>query len=428
MYEISDDAIQFRRKKYMSKSEGILTLALLAVLAICGLFACSKSVNTGNPTLSTNPTVWIAPKGGGETWVSVSNSGNDASFNYSVTISQTGNWLWAGVAGGSTPDSFIVGSHGNMDGAPRTGRVIIEATGISGSPDTIVVTQAVSPWTARQPMLTARAALAAATVNGKLYAIGGWGGENALEEYDPATNVWTSRQSLPTPRHLLTAAVVNGKLYAIGGSPTYSNDPLTTVEEYDPATNAWTTRQPLPTARTALAAAVVNGRIYAIGGWDGTGSLQSVEEYDPTANIWRTRQVMPTGRIGFAAAVMNGKIYVIGGENGSGTLSSAVEEYDPATNVWTTRRAMPTARHALAAAVVNGKIYAMGGWTGSHSNSTVEEYDPATNVWTTRQSMPTPRGHLAAVAVNDKAYAIGGAGNNSQNLDTVEKYDPVLDQ
>jgi len=65
--------------------------------------------------------------------------------------------------------------------------------------------------------------------------------------------------SMPTPRYGLAAAAVNGKIYAIGGSS--SGGPRSTVEVYDPGSNSWSTAASMPTARAGLAAAAVNGKI-----------------------------------------------------------------------------------------------------------------------------------------------------------------------
>src|SRR6267154_1280227 len=98
-----------------------------------------------------------------------------------------------------------------------------------------------------------------------------------------AGNVWFAMAPMPTGRYGLATATVDGKIYAIGG--TRGGGALATVEVYDPAATSWsTTAAPMTTARYGLAAATVNGKIYAIGG-TGTGVfyLATVEVYDPVA-------------------------------------------------------------------------------------------------------------------------------------------------
>jgi N-acetylneuraminic acid mutarotase len=191
-------------------------------------------------------------------------------------------------------------------------------------------------WTTKADLPTARRALAAAVVNGKIYAIGGYledglgtGYLATVEEYDPLVDAWSTKLDMPTARRHLAAAAVNGKIYAIGGFNLDTYD-LATVEEYDPLGDAWTTKPDMPTGRYKLAAASVDGKIYAIGG---ANDLATVEKYDPlvTAYAWTTKLAMWTGRQALAAAAVNGKIYTIGGvcAGGPGDGCNANEQYKP---------------------------------------------------------------------------------------------------
>ena len=287
-------------------------------------------------------------------------------------------------------------------------------------------------WTRKADMPTAREGHSTSVVNGKIYVIGGAGGEGALstvEEYDPATDTWTRKADIPNPRPWLSTSVVNGKIYAIGGEfPPYDASKLaSTVEEYDPVTDTWTRKADMPTARLGLSTSAVDGKIYAIGGGLGQPgpSVSTVEEYDPVTNTWTKRADMPTRREGVSTSVVNGKIYAIGGVDGDW---DAVEEYDPATDTWMRKTPMPTQRLYLSTSVVNDKIYAIGGWDNV-TLSTVEEYDPVADKWIKRADMPTARWVLGTSVVNGYIYAIGGAEQYCQvplcpgTLSTVEEYD-----
>jgi len=76
------------------------------------------------------------------------------------------------------------------------------------------------------------------TLDGSVYAIGGWSKWDriplrSVEAYDPESDMWTEKSSMAKPRYGLTTSVVNGKIYAIGGRANY--DALSVVEEYDPS-------------------------------------------------------------------------------------------------------------------------------------------------------------------------------------------------
>jgi len=130
-------------------------------------------------------------------------------------------------------------------------------------------------------------------VDGKLYALGGyrdptddrgWTNLDTVEVYDPATDTWAAMAPMLTARMGLAAAVVDGKLFALGGIP----HDFEYEQAYDPATNTWAAVAPMPTHMGfGLAAAVVDGKLYALGG-DGLGNdyyLDTVVVYDPPSSL-----------------------------------------------------------------------------------------------------------------------------------------------
>jgi N-acetylneuraminic acid mutarotase len=79
-------------------------------------------------------------------------------------------------------------------------------------------------WTARAPMPTARSGIAIAVVGGKAHVLGGegwiedFGGVfRTHEAYDAAQNKWLRLTRMPTPRHGFAAATLDGKIYAVSG-------------------------------------------------------------------------------------------------------------------------------------------------------------------------------------------------------------------
>ncbi|HEX5417473.1 MAG TPA: kelch repeat-containing protein, partial [Chloroflexota bacterium] len=241
---------------------------------------------------------------------------------------------------------------------------------------------------------------------------------------------WEALAKLPTARYAMGVATLNGKVYAIGGSD--GSDPMNTVEAYDPTTNAWAVKAPMPTPRLDLGVAVAGGKIYAIGGFDGNQRLASVEAYDPTTNTWSARASLPTARSALGVATgADGKIYAIGGCSGNECNRLAtVEAYDPQSNSWTARAPLPAARSGLAVVgAPNGELYAIGGCTGSLCDrvATVDAYNPATNSWAAKSSLPSPRDAFgAALGANGKIYVVGGS-NTGKSLADVLQYDPTID-
>ena len=166
----------------------------------------------------------------------------------------------------------------------------------------------------------------------------------------------------------------------------------------------------------------------------------------PATLQWTRKADMPTARTGFATSVVNGKVFVIGGniqlKRGEvGDIStSTVEMYDPETDTWEQKANMPTARSGVSVSVVDRKIYAIGGSklktiqmprgfsSESEELATVEMYDPITDTWTQKADMPTPKKTMTCV-VNGKIYAIGGwlTTHEKPHLETVEVYDPGTD-
>ena len=60
------------------------------------------------------------------------------------------------------------------------------------------------------------------------------------EVYDPETDKWSARAMLPRGLDHIGAAVANGKIYTIGGFVgSVHRDAQNAVYEYDPASNAW---------------------------------------------------------------------------------------------------------------------------------------------------------------------------------------------
>jgi len=251
-----------------------------------------------------------------------------------------------------------------------------------------------------------------------------------VTEYDPIADKWTKKTDMPTARVNLAAAALNGKIYAIGGWDGVGNPSAvcSTVEEYDPTTDTWTAKAHMPTARGALAVSILNGRIYAIGGISSDGwAVPTVEEYDPATDRWTKKADMLTERGYFSASATDGRIYATGGVNNKSMPLSTTEAYNPATDRWTMKeRASTDWKYHLSTSALNGKIYAMGGWLSSGRPAlTLEEYNPVTDGWKKKSDMipsMNVRGDVSTVAVNGTILVFGGQRAVDVRVFAVEEY------
>jgi hypothetical protein len=309
-------------------------------------------------------------------------------------------------------------------------------------------------WTQKAPMPTARGGLGVATVNGKIYAIGGIGGVidmaigtvpyssgflNTNEAYDPITNTWETKASMPTARDNFAIATYQNKIYCMGGVTGMGTIPYqgteillpaylwsTVNEVYDTAKDTWETKTPMPSAPNAqLTANVVDGKIYLLGGL----TTQPVMVYDPATDTWNNSQTEKLGDswnkalldaydfkssedVGnqFASAVYNNKIFALSYYIGFNP-DKALLVFDSLGGRWSLGSPAPSGVSLGVAAITSGfiapkRIY----FLGPDLNYA---YDPENDSWQIGVPTPTLRAYFSSVMVNDKLYVIGGYTSKS---------------
>ncbi|HKY98358.1 MAG TPA: kelch repeat-containing protein, partial [Gemmatimonadaceae bacterium] len=210
----------------------------------------------------------------------------------------------------------------------------------------------------------------AATVNGKIYLIGGQteaDGEpyvNTVYELDPSKGQWVERAKMPTARSAGVALVHEGKIYVAGGRPPRGND----FAVYDPAADHWETLPDLPSQRNHMTGAVINGRLHVVGGRLGPGlsplKTTAHEVFDLQTRTWTTAAPMLSGRSGMNGVMARGCFHIWGGEDVTG-MTPNHEYYDPKTDKWTRLRDMPIPVHGINGSTFkDGLIWVVGGGTG----------------------------------------------------------------
>ncbi len=295
----------------------------------------------------------------------------------------------------------------------------------------VLAQQQSGTWSTAAPLPAPRTEMKAATIDGKIYLVGGsW--DEALEperisnyttgfltEYDPETNSWRELARAPEGLTHQAVAALDGKIYVLGGfggSQHTLSSPGAYV--YDPATDDWETLPSPPSGRQGGGAlASVGGMIHAIGGrtmGDGEGSnvFGDHNVYDPSTNAWHEAAPLPTPRDHAAVFVFDGKIHVIGGRVGETDANVGLHDiYDPATDSWMSAPPMPTARSSLAYAEYRGLLFIAGGECKPERGTyeQVEAYDPASNSWQIFPALPAARHAFSAGVADDKLFFFGGS-------------------
>ncbi|XP_055350089.1 kelch-like protein 17 [Paramacrobiotus metropolitanus] len=192
------------------------------------------------------------------------------------------------------------------------------------------------------PMLSRRAFGGAASLNGRVYAVGGYNEEDepmaAVEFYDLEKNTWQPVAGLPLPLGHFAMVATNNRLYVFGGRSTWGGT-FTTANAalcYDPAVDAWITLADMPTARRYCSACVgPGGLIYVIGGKSEDGRyLRCVEAYEIRNDRWLKKSDMISARSAAGCGYVDGRIFALGGGGDEDGVRSDIEFYDEDTGMW----------------------------------------------------------------------------------------------
>jgi N-acetylneuraminic acid mutarotase len=294
-------------------------------------------------------------------------------------------------------------------------------------------------WGMRASVLEPLSELALAEANGKLYLMGGYPASRVtartVQVYDIATDTWSYGPELPVRNNHGMAASVNGKVYLIGGQlnaddPPNTNSYVNTVYELDPAVGAWVTKAPMPTARSSGAAVVIDGKIYVAGGRLPRGS--DFAAYDPATDTWEVLPNLPTQRNHFIGAAINGRAHYVGGRQGNGLsplMTTVHEVFDPQTKTWTTAAPMLRPRSGMNGVMARGMFHVWGGEGPAGMFHDHDYYNPQSNTWTELPDMPMAvHGIVGSAFVDGLIWATGGGtgigGSSGSTLNQV--YRPAV--
>jgi len=289
-------------------------------------------------------------------------------------------------------------------------------------------------WGFRTGLIALNSELALAELNRKLYLLGGYPASRqtvrTVQIYDVTSDRWELGPPLPQPNNHGMAASVNGKIYLIGGQTT-ADDPsfVDTVYELDPASGAWVEKARMPTARSAGVAIVHQGKIYVAGGRPPRGNDFAV--YDPTTDSWQVLPDLPSQRNHITGAAINGRIHVVGGRLGPGLSppTTVHEVFDPQTQTWTTAAGMVRASSGMNGVMARGCFHVWGGEEPAGMIPDHNYYDPRTDQWSGLSDMPIPvHGVYGSAFIDGLVWVTGGGTNIGGNHGNVHNqvYRPAV--
>ncbi len=381
-----------------------------------GATGSPKDVTVTQAGTATQPVLSVSPVDRG-----VASTSSAATFDVYNTGTGTMSWTAAVVSGsswlsiqsgssGTNSGTITAAFNANTTGASRTGTIRITATGATGSPKDVTVTQAgTTPAGILKVTPEYCSFYPSAGTTTFLVSNIGTGTMNWMAEVVSGSS-WLSIQSgtSGTNGGIITAAYTkNVESYSRTGtimvtaSGAAGSPILVTIFQQSESVEGryldWTNKSPIPVGKINAACAVVDGIIYVIGG----NSRLTVYAYNPISDMWTRKADLPMNGIDEGGAVsINNKIYAMG------PPSNSVFVYDPTTDKWSFLSTMPNPRTGASVLTVDEKIYVLGGFDTGFA--IVEEYNPFTNVWTRKSDMPTGRGFSAATAINKLIFVYGG--------------------
>jgi hypothetical protein len=187
---------------------------------------------------------------------------------------------------------------------------------------------------------------------------------NIIDTYDPQKDTWsTVPQRGPNDIAFFPAAAsLENRVYVLGGVK-----PSASFEVYDIGTKTWSSLAPLFDRNTTRAVVGPDRRIYAVGGYTDRGDTALVSAYSPVSNRWAPMAPLAIPRSAHGVTRgPDGRIYAIGGISSSfaSNATATVEIYGPVV------AASPSVASPGATVFVNGHNFAANATVTVHLGST----------------------------------------------------------
>jgi N-acetylneuraminic acid mutarotase len=239
------------------------------------------------------------------------------------------------TAGTSTSTVFLVGPHGAQearsslpspvhDAAATTigHRLLLFGGGEAEGTDQIVkVLPGPSRWIAALPQPLSD--LAAVSINGVAYVLGGWNGANLNRDIYAvrANGTAESVGTIPVGVRYAAVGALGGRLILAGGE-TATGEPTANVWAFDPG-NGTVARLPrLPVATDHTSGAVVGGRFCVVGGLRAGVFTDVILCWAPGESRWHSAGHLPLPLADVDAVAFDGGIAAVGGRGSTGPVST----------------------------------------------------------------------------------------------------------
>lgn len=280
-------------------------------------------------------------------------------------------------------------------------------------------------WRVRAAAPTSRTEVAAGTLAGRIWVVGGLAESGAPQSeaavYDPAADRWTAGSPLPEPIHHAAAAGDGTRLWVAGGftGTGGSQRPTAAVRMIDSATGRWTDGPALPSPRAAGALAWDGRRLLFAGGVGPDGLAADV--FALVDNQWRKLGELSPGREHLAAASDgNGTTWFLGGRLAGLDTNRADVDIVIGDRV-AHLGAVPTARGGVAGFAAPGFGGCVAGGEQPTGTFTNVECITANGATATLPPLRVSRHGLGAAVVNGTAYVLlGGPKPGLTVSDTTE--------
>lgn len=287
-------------------------------------------------------------------------------------------------------------------------------------------------WHQMAGMPTARSGLAVASVESRLYAIGGEAGDQVLgtvEMYDPESDSWSVLGAKPTPVADVHAVSFGGKIFVPGGR-LQSGEVTSILEIYDPRQDQWDQGAELPVPLSAYGLVSHEGKLYSFGGFDGDQYVSQVFRYDPEQDVWDQFASLPEARGYVGVASVNEKIYVLGGFDGERVFDTSYI-FSPGLdaggeNLWGTAAPLPDGVYGMGVTTIADVIYVAGGESDRERKSELVAYFQADDEWKLIEGPENRIGYQAGViAIGEDVFVVGGR-NQGQASSRNQRYQAIF--